>query len=139
MSTAERLVRFVEEIADLPDPERDDVAMAFRELLLNAMEHGGHFDPSEYVEIAYLRTRRMVICRIKDPGKGFSLDEARYTAASNPATAPFDHILAREAQGVRPGGYGVLLARHFVDELIYGEKGNDVLLIKYLDVLGNGK
>jgi anti-sigma regulatory factor (Ser/Thr protein kinase) len=39
----------------------------------------------------------------------------------------------REAQGLRPGGYGVLLARELVDELIYDEKGNDVLLIKYLD------
>jgi len=27
----------------------------------------------------------------------------------------------------------VLLTRHLVDELIYGEKGNEVLLIKYLD------
>lgn len=32
LSTAERLVRFVDEIADLPDPERDDVAIAFREM-----------------------------------------------------------------------------------------------------------
>jgi hypothetical protein len=40
---------------------------------------------------------------------------------------------------LRPGGYGVLLARHFVDELIYGEKGNDVLLIKYLGILGDRK
>lgn len=139
LSTAERLVQFIDEIADLPDTERNDVAMAFREMLLNAMEHGGHFDPNEYVEIAYLRARHMVICRIKDPGKGFSLDEARHTALSNPADAPFDHVLSREAEGLRPGGYGVLLARHFVDELIYGEKGNDVLLIKYLDASGDWK
>jgi anti-sigma regulatory factor (Ser/Thr protein kinase) len=33
---------------------------------------------------------------------------------------------------LRPGGYGVLLTRHFVDELMYSEKGNEVLLIKYL-------
>lgn len=136
LTTAERLVQFINEIADLPDPEKNDVAMAFREMLLNAMEHGGHFDPNEYVEIAYLRARHMVICRIKDPGQGFSLEEARHAALSNPADAPFDHVLSREAQGLRPGGYGVLLARHFVDELIYGEKGNDVLLIKYLDAPG---
>ena len=27
----------------------------------------------------------------------------------------------------------LLLAKHIVDELIYGESGNDVILIKYLD------
>jgi DNA-binding NarL/FixJ family response regulator len=139
LSTAERLVQFVNEIADLPDAEKSDVAMAFREMLLNAMEHGGRFDPNEYVEIGYLRARHMVICRIKDPGKGFSLEEVSHIAMSNLGGAPFDHMLSREAHGLRPGGYGVMLARHFVDELIYGEKGNDVLLIKYLDADADAK
>jgi hypothetical protein len=34
---------------------------------------------------------------------------------------------------LQPGGFGLLLAKHIVDELIYGESGNDVILIKYLD------
>jgi anti-sigma regulatory factor (Ser/Thr protein kinase) len=34
---------------------------------------------------------------------------------------------------LRPGGYGLLLAAGTVDELIYGEVGNEVLLIKYVD------
>ena len=33
---------------------------------------------------------------------------------------------------LRPGGYGVLLPKHLVDELMYSEKGNEVLLVKYL-------
>jgi DNA-binding NarL/FixJ family response regulator len=137
MRTAERLVQFIDEMTDLPEAERNDVATAFREILLNAIEHGGHFDPNEYVEISYLRARHLVMCRIKDPGKGFSLEEVRHSALANPPDAPFDHALLREAQGLRPGGYGVLLARQLVDELIYGEQGNDVLLIKYLDA-GSG-
>ena len=139
LGTAERLVQFIDEIADLPDVERNDVGMAFREILLNAMEHGGHFDPHQYVEIAYVRARHMVICRIKDPGTGFTLEEVSHCALSDPAGGPFDHVLAREAQGLRPGGYGLLLAKHFVDELIYGEKGSDVLLIKYLDIHADKK
>ncbi len=51
--TADRLLQFLEEIAELPEPERSEVATAFREMLLNAIEHGGHFDPSQYVEISY--------------------------------------------------------------------------------------
>lgn len=130
--TADRLVQFFQEMSDLPGPERGDVATAFREMLLNAIEHGGSFDPTQYVEISYVRTRKMVICRIKDPGQGFSLEEIHHAAVKNPSYDPIRHTLLREAQGLRPGGYGILMARHFVDELVYSEKGNQVLLIKYL-------
>jgi anti-sigma regulatory factor (Ser/Thr protein kinase)/DNA-binding NarL/FixJ family response regulator len=130
--TADRLVHFFREISDLPDPEGDQVATAFREMLLNAIEHGGNFDPSQYVEICYVRTQKMVMCRIKDPGEGFTLDELHHAAVNNPSYDPIRHAHFREAQGLRPGGYGLMIARHFVDELVYGEKGNEVLLIKYL-------
>lgn len=132
LGTAERLVQFVNEVADLPEKEKGEVATGFREILLNAIEYGGNFSPEEYVEISYLRARRMVICRIKDPGQGFSLEETRHTAMANPADDPIRHHSYRQAVGMRPGGYGVLMARHAVDELIYNEKGNDALLIKYL-------
>lgn len=130
--TADRLVQFFHEVSDLPVPERDDVAMGFREMLLNAMEHGGNFDPNQYVEVAYVRTRKSVMCRIKDPGQGFSLEEIHHAAVNNPSYDPIRHLLFREAQGLRPGGYGVLLTKHIVDELMYNEKGNEVLLLKYL-------
>jgi len=130
--TADRLVQFFEEMSDLPDPEKEDVATAFREMLLNAIEHGGNFDPSQYVEVGYVRTRKMVLCRIKDPGQGFSLGELHHAAVNNPSYDPIRHMLFREAQGLRPGGYGVLVTRHLVDELVYSEKGNEVLLVKYL-------
>jgi len=130
--TADRLVQFFDEMTDLPNPEKEDVSIAFREMLLNAIEHGGNFDPSQYVEVAYVRTRKMVLCRIKDPGRGFSLEEIHHAAINSPAYDPIRHVLFREAQGMRPGGYGVLMTRHLVDELVYSEKGNEVLLVKYL-------
>jgi hypothetical protein len=34
---------------------------------------------------------------------------------------------------MRPGGFGMMMAAGTVDELIYNEIGNEVLLIKYLD------
>jgi DNA-binding NarL/FixJ family response regulator len=139
LRTAERLVQFINEIADLPDEERNHVATAFREILLNAIEHGARFNPNEFVEISYVRARHMVMCRVKDPGEGFSLDQIRHSALANPPDDPIRHATYRETQGLRPGGYGVLLARELVDELIYNEKGNDVMLIKYLDVPAGGK
>jgi DNA-binding response OmpR family regulator len=129
---AERLLQFMREVADLPEEERHNVGMAFREMLLNAMEHGCQFDPEKYVEICYVRTKHMVMARIKDPGDGFTLDEVRHAAIGNPPDDPIAHVIRRNEEGMRPGGYGVMLAKNLVDELIYGEKGNEVLLVKYL-------
>jgi hypothetical protein len=62
------------------------------------------------------------------------LDPVAWKAAiANPEEDPIRHVVHREAKGLRPGGYGVLLAQKLVDELIYNEKGNEVLLVKYID------
>ena len=133
LKTAERLMQFMHEIADLPEPEGDAVTTAFREILMNAIEHGGHFRSDQYVEISYVRAKQMVMCRVKDPGEGFSLEEIQHAATSNPQEDPVRHMAYREAKGLRPGGYGVLLAQKLIDELIYDQKGNEVLLVKYLN------
>ena len=130
--TAERVLQFFDEIAELPNPERTDVGTAFREMLTNAIEHGGGLDPNQQVEIAYLRARHMVTCLITDPGEGFAMDKIPHAAVANPDDDPVRHVEYRESLGMRPGGFGVLLAQHLVDELVYGEKGNEVTLIKYL-------
>lgn len=134
MATANRLVQFLRSVKDpeIPEEDRENVASAFREILLNAMEHGGHFNPSQYVEISYVRARHAVACRVKDPGAGFALEELRHAAINSPVHDLLRHVEVREAQSLRPGGFGLLLAKNLVDELIYNEQGNDVLLIKYL-------
>lgn len=139
LGTAERLMQFFHEMADLPEEEKNQVAYAFREILLNAIRHGGKFDPSQYVEISYVRGRHMVECRVKDPGQGFSLNELYHAAVANPQDDPTRHVAFREASGLPPGGYGILLSQHLVDELIYNEKGNEVLLVKYIPVVNTGK
>ena len=131
--TADRLLQFMREIADLPESEREEVGMALREILLNAMEHGGGFDPETCVQVEYMRARRMIACRIADPGPGFTLDEIPHAAVANPDGDPIRHAKVRDKMGLRPGGLGILLAQHMVDQVMYGEKGNEVLLVKYLD------
>lgn len=137
-TTADRMLQYFSELVELPEEEVYNVAYAFREMLLNAMRHGGNFDPTQYVEVSYLRAQRAVACRVKDPGQGFSFAELYHAAVSNPTGDPIRHMLAREAAGMPPGGYGILLTRQLVDELLYNEQGNEVVMVKYLD-LGDHK
>lgn len=135
VATADRLVQFLRGIKDpsIPEQDLDDVISAFREILLNAIEHGAHFDRSQHVEISFVHSRRAITCRVKDPGQGFSLSELRHAAKDSSPEDLFRHVAVREEEGLRPGGFGMLMAKKLVDEVIYGEKGNDVVLIKYLD------
>src|SRR5579872_1899681 len=64
LKTADRVLQFFDEIAELPERERNAVGTAFREMLTNAIEHGGRLDPTQQVEISYVRARHMVTCLI---------------------------------------------------------------------------
>jgi anti-sigma regulatory factor (Ser/Thr protein kinase) len=133
METATRALHFVREMEQgLPESERDNVALAFREILFNAVEHGGGSNPDVYVTVTYIRANGALLFQVRDPGPGFSFDKLRHAALSNPADSPAEHAANRDKMGMRPGGFGILLTRAFVDELLYNEKGNEALLIKYL-------
>ena len=132
VATADRLAQFLDEMSGLQEPEKSAVATAFREMLMNAIEYGGGLDPAQYVEISYVRGKHAVGCRITDPGKGFQPDRIPHAAVSNPPDAPLHHHQLRESLGLRPGGFGILLARQMLDQVIYSENGNEVVLIKYL-------
>jgi DNA-binding response OmpR family regulator len=132
--TADRILQFLREIAvDLPAKERENIATAFREILSNAIEHGGDSDPNKHVTITYVRGERALFYYVRDPGQGFSFDDLPHAAVSNPRDSPIDHVEVREQRGMRPGGFGIFMTRQLVDEMIYNEKGNEVLLIKYLE------
>jgi PAS domain S-box-containing protein len=116
--------------ADLPEDVLESVAFAFRELVMNAVEWGGRLDPSHKVRITCVRTDRMLMYRIADPGPGFSFEHLDHAAIAH--NNPLDHMLVRDAKGLRAGGFGVLTARASVDELVYNQKQNEVIFIKYL-------
>jgi anti-sigma regulatory factor (Ser/Thr protein kinase) len=80
---AERIQSFVLQLeSDLPEDMRDSVGLAFRELLLNGIEWGGQLDPAKKVRVAYIRTGRLLLYRIADPGPGFSFARLRHAAQS---------------------------------------------------------
>jgi len=132
----ERLMSQLE--TDLPSATRDSISYAFREMLRNAIEHGGKSDPSKSVEVGYLRSPRIILYRIKDPGEGFPIASLYHSAILNPDDDPMQHERYRAEMGMRPGGFGILIARNMVDEMIYNERHNEVVLIKYLDNSENG-
>jgi anti-sigma regulatory factor (Ser/Thr protein kinase) len=131
--TAERLVAFMTELQDaLPHDERDLLIAAFRELLLNAMEHGAGFDAEKVVEVTAARTKRAIVYHFRDPGNGFDPDDLKHAANAPTAEQIVSSSLNRSDQGLRPGGFGMLIARSVADELVYNERRNEVLLIKHL-------
>ena len=134
LEIAERVQDFVMQLdAKLPDEVRESVAQAFRELLSNAVEWGGRLDPTRTVRISCLRSKRMLLYRISDPGEGFDIDRLAHAAVCNADDDPLGHDRVRQEMGLRPGGLGLMMTRALVDELIYNEKRNEVVLVKYLD------
>jgi anti-sigma regulatory factor (Ser/Thr protein kinase) len=131
---AERLLTFAKELSvQLPEDAREDMMQALREILLNAMEHGAAFNPDQIVEVTAVRTARSCVFHIQDPGAGFRRESVVTAPLDIEEVDPVAHITQREKAGMRAGGYGLLVASGTVDELIYSEIGNEVLLIKYLD------
>jgi anti-sigma regulatory factor (Ser/Thr protein kinase) len=108
------------------------ISCAFREMLCNAVEYGGHLDPEALVEVRLIRLKHAFICRIKDPGDGFDLSSLDHAAINNPNDNPVRHAFVREEKGLRGGGFGILLASQLLDDLVYNERHNEVLFIKYL-------
>jgi DNA-binding response OmpR family regulator len=118
--------------ADLPEDTREAIAYAFREMLNNAIEHGGKLDPTNYVEVLCVLLKHAIIYWIKDPGEGFDPSALEHAAVNNPAGDPFRHVTVRDEKGLRAGGFGILMADQLVDELVYNERRNEVMFIKYL-------
>ena len=108
------------------------ISCAFRGMLCNAVEYGGHLDPAALVEVRLMRLKHAFICRIKDPGDGFDLSSLDHAAINNPNDNPVRHAFVREEKGLRGGGFGILLASQLVDDLVYNDRHNEVLFVKYL-------
>lgn len=118
--------------AGLSPEVSEAITRAFREMLCNAIEYGGHLDPAALVEVRLMRLEHAFICRIKDPGHGFDPCTLDHAAINNPNDNPVRHAFVREEKGLRGGGFGILLVSQLVDELVYNDRHNEVQFVKYL-------
>ncbi len=128
---AERIENYVRQLNSCQDLELSrQVGLVFRELVMNAVEWGGKLDSARRTRIACIRTQRMLLYRIADPGPGFVIEEINHASFSNPD--PLAYLEAREAKGLRPGGLGIVMVTAMADEVLYNEARNEVLFVKFL-------
>jgi DNA-binding response OmpR family regulator len=128
---AERVENYVRQLNSSHGLELSlQVGQVFRELVMNAVEWGGKLDSTRRTRIACIRTKRMLLYRIADPGPGFVLEEINHASFANPD--PVAYLQAREAKGLRPGGLGIVMVTALADEVLYNEARNEVLFVKFL-------
>lgn len=130
----ENYVSRVRELIDLLERSklnqdiRDELTMAVDELVRNAMEWGNRYDVDKRVRVSYYCSEDRVVLKVEDEGEGFNV-----AALRDPTDDPEGHVAARAEVGKRPGGFGVHLIRSLMDEVIYNDRGNIVILTKYLE------
>ncbi|MFY9572403.1 MAG: response regulator, partial [Blastocatellia bacterium] len=115
LRAVEPIQKFLGQLHDhIPKDTREAVGAVFREMLNNAIEHGGKCDASKKVEIKFIHLKRAILYSIKDPGEGFDLKKIEHAAVSNPPDDPTYHLQVRREMGMRPGGFGIMLASQVI-------------------------
>jgi len=104
------------------------VNAAFREAVLNAAQHGNRYDRNRQIRVLYLLDKEKVVIVVTDEGPGFDYHFYMNRGAARDAVSA---ARERYAQG-RLGGLGIMLMLRCTDKLEYNEKGNSVMLYKYL-------
>jgi serine/threonine-protein kinase RsbW len=117
-----RFLRILLQHSPLPEDSIHAIHYAICEVLLNAMEHGNRFDSRKRVKGSYVIFKDRLVVKIDDQGSGFLPEDV-----PDPIEAPVAVAEERRRQGKRPGGYGLHLARKWM-EMTFNDRGNSVVL-----------
>jgi serine/threonine-protein kinase RsbW len=124
-ATPEEVMRAVEALQEFGQarqvPQKDlfGLALALEECASNIVNHALQRDPRQHFQVTLGHTGSAVIIELRDPGPAFDPTQAR--VAAPPAA---DH------EDRPPGGWGIQLVRHYMDEMTYTrEGGKNVLLL----------
>jgi serine/threonine-protein kinase RsbW len=118
---AEDAVLGVAREAGFPDEELHKLAMAVRELVVNAVVHGNRYNSHKKVHLQVSMEKDRLITTVADQGNGFDMN-----AVPDPLA---------EENLLNQSGRGLLLVRAFVDEFQMrrlSPAGTEVKLVKYL-------
>jgi anti-sigma regulatory factor (Ser/Thr protein kinase) len=105
------------------------LSLAVRELIANAIEWGHRLNPALEVGVHARLDHEKVSVLVRDDGPGF--DPTDVPHAARPGD-PLSHLEVRSELRLREGGFGILMTRGMVDHLCYNEAGNEAQLTKYL-------
>jgi anti-sigma regulatory factor (Ser/Thr protein kinase) len=134
MPTKAEYISRIQELLDLLERSRldkdtrDELMLAIDELVTNAMEWGNQYKADLQVRVSYYCSSDRVMLKIEDEGSGFNTSTLK-----DPTEDLERHLSEREAQGKRPGGFGIHMIRNMMDEFIYNDRGNIVMFAKYLN------
>lgn len=111
----------------LSSTQAKHLAMAVREIGMNAIEWGHAYAADRVVTVVYRGEAERVTVVVRDMGPGF--DPANLPHAAR-IDDPVSHLSVRDRLGLRDGGFGLLIARGLVDELNFNATGNEARLVK---------
>ena len=118
---ADRIVRRFSQKAGCTEQQQNEISLAVREVVANAVFHGNCGDAAKKVSLAAeVRDGGIVIC-VRDEGPGF--DPASLPDPCDPANLLLDH------------GRGVFLMNASMDEVTMRRMdscGMEVIMVKYL-------
>jgi serine/threonine-protein kinase RsbW len=100
----------------IDEPADSNTCTALHEALTNAIRHGNQLDSGKKVTITVELTHQQATFTITDEGQGFDPSQI-----CDPTED--EHLLHH-------CGRGLLLIRHYMDEVRYNERGNQVTMIK---------
>jgi DNA-binding response OmpR family regulator len=125
----ERLENFVDVLygTRLDEAAKEDIKIAISEIAANAMEWGNRQDEMRRVKVSYCLFPEEMVFKIEDEGEGFNP-----STVPDPSGNPVAHVLERTRQGKRVGGYGLHIVRKVMDQVMYSDKGNVVIMSKSL-------
>ncbi len=122
-ATPEEVMRAVEAVQSfgreqqLPEKEIFGLALAVEECGSNIVEHAYRRDPRQKFRVTFLYTGSSVVIELRDCGPAFDPTTLMARATT---LAPEDER--------PPGGWGIPLVRHYMDEIRYQrEAGENVL------------
>src|SRR5215831_7091417 len=98
----------------LDEPDHSNIYVALNEAISNAIRHGHKNDPGKKVVVVAEMNNDFVRFTISDQGEGFDSNQI-------PDPTLPDNLL-------QPGGRGVLLIKHLMDEVSYNDRGNQVTM-----------
>jgi DNA-binding response OmpR family regulator len=123
----ERFQRFTQQLyqSALDREDVEDIRVAIDELGQNAVEWGNRQDTNKRIHLSYCLFHDRVVFKVQDEGEGFDVK-----AMKDPSRNPMAHIMERVSSGKRMGGYGIFMTKSIMDDIVYSERGNTVVMTK---------